>query len=142
MISEDRWLYLQRRASSLVAEAIKKGVIKPIDKEVKCIDCGNQAIGYDHRDYTKPLEIEPVCKRCNRIRPRALPEFKKMTCSRGDFGSIENVAELDTYTPHYNCYVPEEEAVYNYYLGADFELRDYDVYIAMVEIGKYPKVYR
>lgn len=30
-----------------------------------CADCGRGATEYDHRDYTKPLEVEPVCHPCN-----------------------------------------------------------------------------
>lgn len=30
-----------------------------------CLDCGMKAEVYDHRDYKKPLDIEPVCKSCN-----------------------------------------------------------------------------
>lgn len=30
-----------------------------------CADCGNPAEQYDHRDYTKPLAVDPVCRSCN-----------------------------------------------------------------------------
>lgn len=30
-----------------------------------CADCGGQATCYDHRDYRKPLDVTPVCSRCN-----------------------------------------------------------------------------
>jgi len=33
-----------------------------------CTDCGAQARDYDHRDYARPLDIEPVCRRCNQKR--------------------------------------------------------------------------
>ena len=26
------------------------------------------AYDYDHRDYSKPLEVDPVCRRCNQMR--------------------------------------------------------------------------
>lgn len=30
-----------------------------------CVDCGKQAQRWDHRDYYKPLAVEPVCQGCN-----------------------------------------------------------------------------
>jgi hypothetical protein len=37
-----------------------------------CCDCGADAKNYDHRDYTKPLEVDPVCFSCNYKRGPAL----------------------------------------------------------------------
>lgn len=34
-------------------------------KACKCTDCSKQAECYDHRDYTKPMDVEPVCLGCN-----------------------------------------------------------------------------
>lgn len=45
----------------------------PRAKDCICVDCGAQACDYDHRDYSKPLEVEPVCRKCNRRRGPALP---------------------------------------------------------------------
>jgi len=59
------------RASYLVNKAIKEGLIKPV-KEFLCIDCGAQATCYDHRDYNKPLEVDPVCSKCNKRRGPAI----------------------------------------------------------------------
>ena len=30
-----------------------------------CVDCGIQAAEYHHEDYSKPLEVEPLCKLCH-----------------------------------------------------------------------------
>jgi hypothetical protein len=30
-----------------------------------CADCGKPARDYEHRDYTKPLDVQPVCRSCN-----------------------------------------------------------------------------
>lgn len=38
----------------------------------KCVDCGATATCYDHRDYSKPWQVEPVCDRCNRLRGPAI----------------------------------------------------------------------
>ena len=40
----------------------------------KCVDCERPATVYDHRDYSKPLAVEPVCRSCNVMRgPAAHP---------------------------------------------------------------------
>ena len=36
--------------------------------QTPCIDCGATATCYDHRDYSKPWAVEPVCDRCNKLR--------------------------------------------------------------------------
>lgn len=55
-----------------VCSAIVRGELKPI-KELSCVDCGAQATIYEHRDYTKPLDVEPVCHKCNSARGPGLP---------------------------------------------------------------------
>lgn len=45
-------------------KAIKDGLIPPIVQQY-CVDCGAFAEVYDHRDYGKPLEVDPVCRKCN-----------------------------------------------------------------------------
>jgi hypothetical protein len=56
-----------RKASFLVKKAIKDGILPEL-KNLICVDCKAPAKCYDHRDYNKPLEVVPVCKRCNKIR--------------------------------------------------------------------------
>jgi hypothetical protein len=41
------------------------GLIPPLAADAKCVDCGAGAQCYDHRDYHKPLQVEPVCRPCN-----------------------------------------------------------------------------
>jgi DNA-binding transcriptional regulator YdaS (Cro superfamily) len=56
----------QRRALSAVAKAKREGLLKDLpDSITRCTDCPAFATEYDHRDYGKPLEVEPVCHRCN-----------------------------------------------------------------------------
>ena len=50
--------------------AIKKGILPP-PSTLNCVDCGYPAHSYDHRDYSKPLDVEPVCRSCNKIRGAA-----------------------------------------------------------------------
>ena len=54
----------QKKAIALVAKAVKKGDLQPA-KNYQCVDCGANAFCYDHRDYSKPLDVVPVCRKCN-----------------------------------------------------------------------------
>ena len=54
-----------------VLKALKEGRLRPI-KQCQCVDCGAPARHYDHRDYNKPTEVEPVCAKCNARRPPAI----------------------------------------------------------------------
>lgn len=55
-----------------VTKAVKNGILAPV-KTLICVDCGSQAQCYDHRDYNKPLEVVPVCRKCNFRRGSAKP---------------------------------------------------------------------
>jgi hypothetical protein len=33
-----------------------------------CVDCAKAASEYDHRNYLMPLEVQPVCRGCNKKR--------------------------------------------------------------------------
>lgn len=68
-------LFLQRRITVKLHKRIKAGVIPRADK-LHCVDCGNSASCYDHRDYTKPYKVEPVCNGCNIRRGPAKKFFK------------------------------------------------------------------
>lgn len=59
------------QAHRIVAAAIRVGFL-PHPTSCKCADCGMQATEYDHRDYNKPLEVEPVCRSCNFARGPAI----------------------------------------------------------------------
>jgi hypothetical protein len=60
-------IHMQQRAHNYVAALVKAGLLKKISDCV-CVDCGAQAEEYDHRDYFKPADIEPVCRDCNAAR--------------------------------------------------------------------------
>jgi ribosomal protein S27E len=66
------------KAHRKVKKAIELGILASV-KDLKCLDCGNQAEIYDHKDYNKPLEVEPVCRSCNRNRGSAIPLTKEQT---------------------------------------------------------------
>ena len=54
-----------------VAKAVAAGVLPAISKKTKCVDCGKSAKYYDHRDYSNPLAVVPVCCSCNTKRGKA-----------------------------------------------------------------------
>jgi hypothetical protein len=55
-----------------VRKAVRSKRFKPATEHA-CVDCGQQAKVYDHRDYTYPLVVVPVCHRCNLKRWRGKP---------------------------------------------------------------------
>jgi len=60
------------KAHYAVQLEIQRGNLPKAD-ELKCTDCDRNANCYDHRDYTKPLEVDPVCGGCNKRRGPAHP---------------------------------------------------------------------
>jgi hypothetical protein len=52
------------KAKAVVYVAVRAGRL-PRAIELFCIDCDGPAQVYDHRDYSKPLDVEPVCRSCN-----------------------------------------------------------------------------
>ena len=62
----------QFKAQASVSKAIGLGQLKRLDGSILCVDCGKPAAHYDHRDYKRPLEVEPVCRSCNRKRGPAI----------------------------------------------------------------------
>lgn len=55
-------------AHKYVSVAVYNGDLPRLDGSIPCTDCGGPACEYDHRDYKKPMEVEPVCKGCNAAR--------------------------------------------------------------------------
>lgn len=64
---------LRQRTMVLVRRAIIDGHLPALDGSVQCVDCGKAARHYDHRNYNKPLAVEPTCRSCNWHRGPALP---------------------------------------------------------------------
>lgn len=59
-------------AQKAVGAAIRRGELPPAST-LDCADCSKPARCYDHRDYGKPLDVQPVCRSCNRRRGPARP---------------------------------------------------------------------
>jgi hypothetical protein len=71
---------IQKRAVDAVRRAVKAGRL-PAPSAYQCMDCARPAAVYDHRDYGKPLCVEPVCRSCNGKRG---PAECVMTSRRND----------------------------------------------------------
>lgn len=70
-VPERAMKYWMGRAHSVVAKAKVAGILPALDGSIKCTDCDRPAKVYDHRDYGKPLSVDPVCLSCNRVRGSA-----------------------------------------------------------------------
>ena len=55
---------VMRQAHLAVRRAVIAGTL-PRPDSLYCIDCGGFATMYDHRDYLRQLDVEPVCRSCN-----------------------------------------------------------------------------
>lgn len=65
-------------ASHAVKKAIQLGFLPRLDGSHLCVDCGAVATQYEHRDYTRVIDVEPVCASCNLRRPRApMPQARQ-----------------------------------------------------------------
>lgn len=60
-----QYRFAQKFAHAAVGRAIRCGELPAIDPHMRCMDCGAQAAVYDHRDYSRPLDVELVCRSCN-----------------------------------------------------------------------------
>lgn len=78
-----RW---RERAIGFVLLAKKLGILPELDGSYACVDCGAAATVYEHRDYTRPLAVEPVCRPCNHKRGTA----KWPTAADFNFKRIEH----------------------------------------------------
>ena len=58
------------KVRSLIAEAVRAGDLLRATEHA-CVDCGERAKCYDHRYYSRPFDIQPVCRRCNHKRGMA-----------------------------------------------------------------------
>ena len=81
------WTRLRGSAAQKVNSAIKKGLLPNLKKqEISCVDCRNRATMYHHEDYTKALEVDPVCGSCNIVRGTNAPilpqDSSKPTCPK------------------------------------------------------------
>jgi hypothetical protein len=80
--------YWSGKAHSMVRSAIKQGILPNLDGSIACVDCGVPAQEYDHRDYGRPLDVQPVCRCCNKARGTAIwpskEQFQFARIQQGD----------------------------------------------------------
>lgn len=57
----------KNKAHKAVQRAIERGELVRVSNLV-CVDCGKQAQEYHHPDYSKPLEVFPLCRVCHNKR--------------------------------------------------------------------------
>lgn len=67
-----KWMTGRLMCATAVSKAKASGELAPLDGQL-CADCARPAQCYDHRDYSRPLDVEPVCFSCNVIRGHAKP---------------------------------------------------------------------
>ena len=63
---------ITRRSHKAVEQEILAGRLPPV-KNLACVDCGEPAVCYDHRDYSKPIDVDAVCKSCDASRGPGAP---------------------------------------------------------------------
>lgn len=62
----------QAAALHAVGAAIRDGRLTH-PRLLRCTDCAGPAVEYEHRDYNRPLHVDPICRRCNLLRGPAIP---------------------------------------------------------------------
>lgn len=60
-------LKLRVAFSKFLKKAVRTGVLPDV-KNMLCVDCEKPAEHWDHRDYRKLEEVQPVCRSCNYMR--------------------------------------------------------------------------
>lgn len=55
---------MRKSISKRLRYAIDTGKLKDWRGQ-KCNFCGESAIGYEHRDYSQPFDVTPICRSCN-----------------------------------------------------------------------------
>jgi len=127
MLSKDEYKKLKQQCSNKFTYARNKGDIKPIDEHTKCVDCGEPAEMHDHRNYYKPFEVDPVCRKCNAQRGQAYPGCKEWHKPRAGLEPA----------------LPDEDADFNVPLTCDYNFREYDDHMEYLQFfeGSDPEVH-
>ncbi len=125
--------HYQRLAMGYVKMAKENGDLPQITGDTACVDCGKGAFCYDHRDYTRPLEVVPVCRGCNAQRGHAQDAY--LTKRRNEYFEKESAAVLKKPLPD-----PPYRGAKIGALLKDFMVKDFVVamnaIIALLDEGK------
>lgn len=86
-----------RQAVSSITTAVSRTMRAakiPKATDYDCQDCGKPATEWDHRYYSLPLEVDPVCTACNQRRGPARDIVDMVRTERGldDWRSVESQA--------------------------------------------------
>jgi hypothetical protein len=77
------------RAHMAVNRSVRKGDLPDLSEGlIACVDCGKVATCHDHRDYSKPLDVDPVCGSCNWLRGKAVGVPRTVPLSAYPFGDM------------------------------------------------------
>lgn len=90
------YLRLQAIAVQAVAAAVSSGKLPSLSRTyVQCYDCTRRAQHYDHWDYNRKLDVEPVCRCCNISRGKTVnaPDNNRLS---GGFEVSEDREWLDS----------------------------------------------
>lgn len=117
-LSKDEYKALQKKCAGTFRYALKTGKVQPLAPDAKCVDCGARATMQDHRNYYKPLEVEPVCRKCNSSRGQAYPYCDEWGKRRVGIDIILDDEPID-----YDCC-----------LAVDFDFGAYDEHIEYMRI--------
>lgn len=60
----DSVMDMQKAIAKSLRFAINAGKLKDWRGQ-KCHFCGEAASGYEHRDYSRPFNVRPICRSCN-----------------------------------------------------------------------------
>lgn len=139
-MTQDEVDQLRIRAVGKVSAAVRAGQLPRITEETKCVDCGNRATDYEHRDYYRPLDVEPVCKKCNRRRGAAHPVAEDRYENAGTRWNNLNDGEGVEWSFAGRVVVDIDIREIEYELEKARKMPDPDLKIAMVELGKLKNV--
>lgn len=67
IVCSDLVTKVRQKAAYAVARLVRTKVIPPASA-CTCVDCGNNARDYDHRNYAAVIDVAPVCRPCNLAR--------------------------------------------------------------------------
>lgn len=137
-MDKEEYEKLRIKAGGLTSYAIKKGEIPKLDGKIKCTDCGKPATCYDHRNYYKPLEVEPVCKSCNNKHGAAYPFPDNWGKNLNElWGGVNGTGEgFGTFSGECHCWLDED--LIDNHIDYCYLETDKDLITGLRELAKYP----
>jgi hypothetical protein len=71
-----------------VKMAVRSGMLPSLTMIcIPCMDCGERATCWEHRDYARPLDVQPTCHSCNLLRGHAAhPDYVYTTSPKKSYG--------------------------------------------------------